>query len=124
MGKLIYLDNAATTRVHPEVLEAMLPFFTEEYGNPAAFYSFSNPARKAVTEAREGVAQLIGAKPEEIYFTAGGTESDNWALKATAEAYQNKGKHIITTAIEHHAVLHTCQWLEKKGFEVTCVGVD
>ena len=124
MGKLIYLDNAATTRVHPEVLEAMLPFFTEEYGNPAAFYSFSNPARKAVTEAREGVAQLIGAKPEEIYFTAGGTESDNWALKATAEAYQNKGKHIITTAIEHHAVLHTCQWLEKKGFEVTYVGVD
>ena len=124
MDKIIYLDNAATTQVHPEVLDAMLPFFTEEYANPAAFYSFANTARKAVTESREKIAALIGAKAEEIYFTAGGTESDNWAIKATAEAYQNKGKHIITTTIEHHAVLHTCQWLEKNGFEVTYVGVD
>ena len=122
--QIIYLDNAATTRMYPEVLEAMLPFLTEEYGNPAAFYSFSNSARKAVTESREHIARLIGANPEEIYFTAGGTESDNWAMKATAEAYKNKGKHIITTTIEHHAILHTCQWLEKQGFEVTYVNVD
>ena len=124
MGKLIYLDNAATTRVYPEVLEAMTPYFTEYYGNPAAFYSFSNTASKAVTEARETIAKLIGAKTEEIYFTGGGSESDNWALKATAEAYAKKGKHIITTTIEHHAILHTCQWLEKNGFEVTYVNVD
>ncbi len=124
MKKLIYLDNAATTQVHPEVLDAMLPFFTEDYGNPSAFYSFSQKAKKAVDEARENIANLIGAKPEEIYFTGGGSESDNWAIKATAEAYQNKGKHIITSKIEHHAVLHTCQWLEKKGFEVTYLNVD
>ncbi|MBR3812016.1 MAG: cysteine desulfurase NifS [Agathobacter sp.] len=124
MEKLIYLDNAATTAVYPEVLETMTPFFTEYYGNPAAFYSFSNPASKAVAEARETIAKLIGAKTEEIYFTGSGSESDNWALKATAEAYENKGKHIITTTIEHHAVLHTCQWLEKNGFEVTYVNVD
>ncbi|MBE5888303.1 MAG: cysteine desulfurase NifS [Lachnospiraceae bacterium] len=124
MEKIIYLDNAATTRVYPEVLEAMNPFFTEHFANPAAFYSFANPAQKAVHEAREQVANLIGAKNEEIYFTGGGSESDNWAIKATAEAYQNKGKHIITSKIEHHAVLHTCQWLEKQGFEVTYVNVD
>lgn len=124
MGKFIYLDNAATTQVHPEVLEAMLPFFTEDYGNPSAFYSFSQSAKKAVDEARQNVANLIGAKSEEIYFTGGGSESDNWAIKATAEAYQHKGKHIITSKIEHHAVLHTCQWLEKKGFEVTYLDVD
>ena len=124
MDKLIYLDNAATTRVHPEVLETMLPFFTEDYGNPSAFYSFAGGANKAVTKARETIAEFIGAKSEEIYFTAGGTESDNWAIKATADAYKNKGKHIITSAIEHHAVLHTCQWLEKQGFEVSYVGVD
>lgn len=124
MGKIIYLDNAATTQVYPEVLDAMIPFFTEEYGNPAAFYSFANGAKKAVAQSRESIAKLIKAKPEEIYFTAGGTESDNWAIKAAAEAYQNKGKHIITTTIEHHAVLHTCQWLEQKGFEVTYVNVD
>ena len=124
MKRLIYLDNAATTRVYPEVLEAMTPYFTEYYGNPAAFYSFSNSASKAVTEARETIAKLIGAKTEEIYFTGGGSESDNWALKATAEAYAKKGKHIITTTIEPHAVLHTCQWLEKNGFEVTYVNVD
>lgn len=124
MERMIYLDNAATTRVYPEVVEAMTPYFTEYYGNPSAFYSFSNTAQKAVTEAREHAARLIGAKPDEIYFTGGGSESDNWALKATAEAYGKKGKHIITTAIEHHAVLHTCKWLEKNGFEVTYVGVD
>ena len=124
MEKLIYLDNAATTRVYPEVLEAMTPYFTEFYGNPSAFYSFSNTAGKAVAEARENIAKLIGAKTEEIYFTGGGSESDNWALKATAEAYAKKGKHIITTTIEHHAILHTCQWLEKNGFEVTYVNVD
>ena len=124
MEKLIYLDNAATTRVYPEVLEAMTPYFTEYYGNPSAFYSFSGKAGNAVAEARETIANLIGAKKEEIYFTGGGTESDNWAIKATAEAYAGKGKHIITTTIEHHAVLHTCQWLEKNGFEVTYVNVD
>ena len=124
MEKVIYLDNAATTRVYPEVLEAMTPFFTEHYANPAAFYSFANPAQKAVHEAREQVAGLLGAKNEEIYFTGGGSESDNWAIKATAEAYKNKGKHIITSKIEHHAVLHTCQWLEKQGFEVTYINVD
>lgn len=124
MEKVIYLDNAATTRVYPEVLEAMTPFFTEHYANPAAFYSFAGPTQKAVHEARSHVADLIGAKHEEIYFTGGGSESDNWAIKATAEAYKNKGKHIITSTIEHHAVLHTCQWLEKNGFEVTYVNVD
>ena len=124
MEKVIYLDNAATTRVYPEVMEAMTPFFTEHFANPAAFYSFANPAQKAVHEAREQVAKSIGAKNEEIYFTGGGSESDNWAIKATAEAYKNKGKHIITSTIEHHAVLHTCQWLEKQGYEVTYVNVD
>ena len=124
MEKFIYLDNAATTQVYPEVLEAMLPFFTEDYGNPSAFYSFSQKAKKAVEGAREQIADLIGAKTQEIYFTGGGSESDNWAIKATAEAYQHKGKHIITSKIEHHAVLHTCQWLEKKGFEVTYLNVD
>ena len=124
MNRLIYLDNAATTQVYPEVVDAMLPFFTEHYGNPSAIYSFADEAESAVDKARGEVANLIGAKKEEIYFTGGGSESDNWALKATAEAYSNKGKHIITTAIEHHAILHTAQWLEKHGFEVTHVGVD
>lgn len=124
MKRYIYLDNAATTAVNPEVLESMLPYFTEEYGNPSAVYSFAGEAGKAVAEAREKIAAGIGAKPEEIYFTAGGSESDNWALKATAEAYGNKGKHIITTTIEHHAVLHTCEYLEKQGFEISYVPVD
>ena len=122
--KLIYLDNAATTQVYPEVLDAMLPYFTEYYGNPSAVYSFAGEAEKAVAKARETIASAIGAKTEEIYFTGGGSESDNWALKATAEAYAPQGKHIITTAIEHHAILHTAAWLEKQGFEVTYVGVD
>lgn len=123
-NKLIYLDNAATTQVYPEVLDAMLPYFTEHYGNPSAVYSFAGEAEKAVAKARETIASAIGAKTDEIYFTGGGSESDNWALKATAEAYAPKGKHIITTAIEHHAILHTAAWLEKQGFEVTYVGVD
>lgn len=124
MSKIIYLDNAATTKVYPEVMEAMLPYFTEYYGNPSSIYSFAGEADKAVTKGRETIADLIHANPEEIYFTGGGSESDNWALKATAEAYSNKGKHIITTKIEHHAILHTCQYLEKKGFEVTYLDVD
>ena len=124
MSRLIYLDNAATTQVYPEVVDAMLPYFTEHYGNPSAIYSFADEAERAVDHARGEVADLIGAKKDEIYFTGGGSESDNWALKATAEAYAAKGKHIITSAIEHHAILHTAQWLEKHGFEMTYVGVD
>lgn len=122
--KVIYLDNAATTQVRQEVVDAMLPFFTEHYGNASAPYSVGAKAKKALTEAREQVAGVIGAKSEEIYFTAGGSESDNWALKATAEYYKEKGNHIITSKIEHHAILHTCQYLEKKGFEVTYLNVD
>ncbi|MCH5268697.1 MAG: cysteine desulfurase NifS [Lachnospiraceae bacterium] len=124
MSKLIYLDNAATTKVHPKVLEAMLPYFSEEYGNPSSIYSFAGKSKKAVEDARETIAKFIGAKTNEIYFTGGGSESDNWALKATAYAKKDKGNHIITSAIEHHAVLHTCEYLEKNGFEVTYVGVD
>lgn len=122
--KYIYLDNAATTRVAPEVLEAMTPYFTEYYGNPSSIYSFAGTAKNAMEEARATIAGILGAKPEEIYFTGGGSESDNWALKATAEAYADKGKHIITSTIEHHAILHTCEYLEKHGYEVTYVGVD
>lgn len=124
MDKLIYLDHAATTKVDPVVLQEMLPYFTENYGNPSAFYGIAREARNVVEESREKIAKAIGAEPAEIFFTAGGTESDNWALIATAEAYASKGKHIITSAIEHHAVLHTCQYLEKKGYEVTYVNVD
>lgn len=124
MEKVIYLDNAATTKTAPEVVEAMLPYFTEYYGNPSSIYSVGAEAKKAVNQARETIAQTLGAAANEIYFTAGGSEADNWAIKATAEAYSSKGKHIITSAIEHHAVLHTCQYLEKNGFEVTYVGVD
>lgn len=124
MSKYIYLDNAATTKVAPEVLQEMLPYFSEEYGNPSSIYSFAGKAKAAVDQARDEIAQFLNAKPEEIYFTGGGSESDNWALKATAEAYASKGKHIITSAIEHHAILHTCDWLEKQGYEITRVGVD
>ena len=124
MAKLIYLDNAATTQVYPEVLDAMLPYFTEHYGNPSAIYSFAGESKKAVDEARANVAALINARTEDIYFTGGGSESDNWALKATAEAYESKGKHIITSKIEHHAILHTCAYLEQKGYEVTYLDVD
>ena len=122
--KLVYLDNAATTKTAPEVVEAMLPYFTEMYGNPSSVYSFSQKSKEAITAAREKIAGTLGASPEEIYFTAGGSESDNWALKAAAEAYRAKGNHIITTKIEHHAILHSCEWLEKQGVEVTYVGVD
>lgn len=124
MGKLIYLDNAATTQVYPEVLEAMMPYFTEYYGNPSSIYTFAGEAGKAVSKARETLASAIGAKTEEIYFTGGGSESDNWALKAAVEAYASKGKHIITTTIEHHAIVHTVDYLEKNGCEITRLDVD
>lgn len=124
MKNIIYLDNAATTKTRPEVVEAMLPYFTELYGNPSSVYEFSAPVKEAVTRARAVIAGSIGARKEDIYFTAGGSEADNWAIKATAEAYREKGNHIITSKIEHHAVLHTCQYLEKQGFEVTYLDVD
>lgn len=124
MSKLIYLDNAATTPTRPEVVEAMLPYFTENFGNPSSVYTFAGISKKAIAQARETIAVSLGAAAEEIYFTAGGSESDNWALKAAAEAYQKKGKHIITTKIEHHAILHTGEYLEKRGFEVTYLDVD
>lgn len=124
MSRFIYLDNAATTKTAPEVVEAMLPYFTEKFGNPSSVYSFSSGNKEDITKQREIIADALGANANEIYFTAGGSESDNWALKATAEAYENKGKHIITTKIEHHAILHTAEYLEKRGFEVTYVDVD
>lgn len=124
MGKIIYLDNAATTKTSPTVVEAMLPYFTEFYGNASSIYSIGTKSKEAINKSRGIIAASIGAKPEEIYFTAGGSEADNWALKATAEAYAAKGKHIITTKIEHHAILHTCEYLEKRGFEITYVDVD
>lgn len=124
MKHMIYLDNAATTRVKEEVLDAMLPFFRETYSNPSAIYSFAGKSMEAVNEARKNAAALINARPEDVYFTGGGSESDNWALKAAVEAYACKGKHIITSKIEHHAILHTCQYLEKQGCEVTYLDVD
>lgn len=124
MKQVIYLDNAATTKTRPEVVEEMLPYFTENFGNPSSVYEFSKPCRQAMLKARENIAQALGSKTNEIYFTSGGTESDNWAIKAVAEAYQQKGRHIITSKIEHHAVLHTCEYLEKRGFEVTYLDVD
>ena len=124
MSEYIYLDNAATTAVKPEVFEAMKPFFTDIYSNPSSVYSFAGKAKKAMEDAREKIAGYLGARSSEIYFTGGGSESDNWAIKGVSEAYQTKGKHIITSKIEHHAVLHTCQWLEKHGYEVTYLDVD
>lgn len=124
MGKLIYLDNAATTKVYPEVFEAMKPYFMEDYGNPSSIYGFAARSKKAVDDARKTIADFIGAKENEIYFTGGGSESDNWALKAAVEGYKKKGNHIITSKIEHHAILHTCEYLEKNGYEVTYVDVD
>ncbi|MGN0279010.1 MAG: cysteine desulfurase NifS [Lachnospiraceae bacterium] len=121
---MIYLDNAATTKTAPEVVEAMLPYFTECYGNASSIYKLGSESKKATIKARETIAQTLGAEPNEIYFTAGGSESDNWALKATFEAYQDKGKHIITSKIEHHAILHTCEYLEKRGAEITYLDVD
>lgn len=124
MGKLIYMDHAATTAVRPEVLDAMLPYFTEKYGNPSSVYTFASRNKDVINVSRDIIADSIGAKPEEIFFTGGGSESDNWALKAAAEAFSEKGRHIITTKIEHHAILHTCQYLEKQGFDVTYLDVD
>ena len=122
--KMRYFDNSATTPVRKEVLEAIMPYLQEQFGNPSSLYSIGRSSKRAVEEARKQVAELINANPNEIYFTAGGSEADNWALKATAEAYANKGKHIITTKIEHHAILHTCEYLEKQGCEVTYLDVD
>lgn len=124
MDKVIYLDNAATTATRKEVVEAMLPFFTESFANPSSIYSIAAKNKEAINNARATIASAINAKPEEIYFTAGGSESDNWALKAAAEAYAKKGDHIITTKIEHHAILHTCEHLEKQGLKVTYLDVD
>ena len=124
MNKRIYLDNAATTKMAPEVVEAMMPYFTENYGNASAIYSFGAKNKEVIAQQREVIADMLGAKANEIYFTAGGTEADNWALKATFEAYGKKGKHIITTKIEHHAILHTAEYLEKQGAEVTYLDVD
>lgn len=121
---MIYLDNAATTKPIPEAVEAMLPYMTEYYGNPSSIYSFADKSKAVIRDTRDFIAQSLHARSEEIYFTAGGSESDNWALKAAAEAYASKGKHIITSKIEHHAVLHACQYLEKQGYEITYVGVD
>lgn len=121
---MIYLDNAATTKTAPEVVEAMMPYFTEYYGNAGSIYRLGTESKKAVIRAKETIAETLGAEPNEIYFTAGGSESDNWALKAVYEAYRDKGNHIITSKIEHHAVLHTCEYLEKQGAEVTYLDVD
>lgn len=124
MKEFVYLDNAATTKVRPEVVEAMLPYFTEIYGNASAVYDFGQKCKQAIEDARETIGSSIGTKASNIYFTAGGSESDNWALKGVAEAYKDKGKHIITTKIEHHAILHTCAYLEQQGYEVTYLDVD
>jgi cysteine desulfurase len=124
MEKKIYLDNAATTKTKPEVVDAMLPYFSELYGNPSSVYEFAAQNKRALDEARQTIANAIGADSAEVYFTGGGTEADNWALIGTAEAYENKGKHIITSKIEHHAVLHTCEYLQKRGFEITYIDVD
>lgn len=124
MNHLIYLDNAATTQTKVEVVEAMLPYFNEKYGNPSSVYEFASQNKKAVTEARDTVGKALRCDSNEIFFTAGGTEADNWAIKGIAEAYREKGNHIITSRIEHHAVLHTCEYLEKQGFEITYLNVD
>lgn len=122
--KIIYLDNAATTRTLPEAVNAMLPWFSDHYGNASSIYRLGAESKKEITDVRELIARSLNAGPKEIYFTAGGSESDNWALIAAAEAYADKGRHIITSRIEHHAILHTCQYLEKRGYEITYVDVD
>ncbi len=124
MSRFIYLDNAATTPTKPEVVEAMMPYFTESFGNPSAVYGFASRNKAAITEARETIGKALGTQKENIYFTGGGSEADNWALIATAEAYKEKGNHIITTKIEHHAILHTTEYLQQRGFEVTYLDVD
>ena len=122
--KIIYLDNAATTPMYPEAVEAMMPYFTERFGNPSSQYSLANEGKRAIESARKQIAATIGARPEEIYFTGSGTEADNWAIKMAAKAYVDKGRHIITTKIEHHAVLHTCEALERDGYRVTYLTPD
>ena len=124
MTKNIYMDNSATTPVKPQVLEAMLPYFSEKYGNPSSIYSLGSASKVAVENARNQVAKVLGAQSKEIYFTGSGSEADNWAIKGVAYNQKKKGNHIITTKIEHHAVLHTCEYLEKQGFEVTYLDVD
>lgn len=124
MSKLIYMDNAATTPVKHEVLQEMIPYFTEKFGNPSSIYSIARESKSAIEKARERVAKVLSSNSDEIYFTAGGSEADNWALKGVAFANKEKGNHIITTSIEHHAVLHACQYLEKNGFQVTYLPVD
>lgn len=124
MEKLVYFDNAATTKIYPEVLKEMLPYFSKIYSNPSGIYEFSARAKMATDLSRERIAKLINANPQEIYFTSGGTESDNWALKSLAQALRKKGNHIITSKIEHHAILNTCKYLENNGFEVTYLDVD
>ena len=123
MDKIIYLDHAATTKCAPEAVQAMLPYFTEYYGNASTIYQLGAQSKKAIQNTRSKIAESLHADSSEIYFTAGGSESDNWALVATAEAYASKGKHIITSKIEHHAILHTCEYLEKRGFQITYVDV-
>lgn len=124
MDKIIYLDNAATTSTKPEVVEAMLPYFTENFGNPSSVYGFAAKNKAVITKTREIIANSLNTNVVDIYFTAGGSESDNWAIKGVAEAYKGRGNHIITSKIEHHAVLHTCQYLEENGYEVTYLDVD
>lgn len=124
MERKIYLDNAATTPARPEVVKAMMPYFTEKFGNPSSIYEYASQNKTVINKVREVIADSLNGKPEEIYFTGGGTESDNWALIATAEAYKNRGNHIITSKIEHHAILHSCEYLEEHGYEVTYVNVD
>ena len=124
MSKQIYFDHAATTSVLPEVREAMQPYLTEKYGNMSTAYELGEEARSAVSHAREVIAHCIDARPEEIFFTSGGSESDNWAIKSIAGEYKSEGKHIITSAIEHHAVLNSCAYLEQLGYEVTYLEVD
>lgn len=122
--KNVYMDYSATTYVKPEVLEEMMPYFTQKFGNPSSFYGISRETKRAIDAAREKVAKGLNCLPDEVYFTGGGSEADNWAIKGIASAHKNKGNHIITTKIEHHAVLHTCEYLEKNGFEVTYLDVD
>ena len=124
MIKTVYADNAATTALSKTALDAMLPYLTEQYGNPSSIYKYGRDSKKAIENARQKIAQAIGALPEEIYFTGGGSESDNWAIKSASEAKKKKGKHIISTAIEHHAVLHTLKYMEKQGYEVSYLPVD
>lgn len=122
--KMIYLDHAATTAIKDDVLKEMIPYLTNQYGNPSSFYNFGRKSKKAIEKAREQVASAINAKKSEVYFTSGGTEADNWAIKGIAEYYKNKGKHIITSAIEHHAIINSCKRLEKEGFEISYLAVD